>query len=62
MEHNVKINMLVLTGKDALVVPGLATIGAAAVLSVTVRSVYKLGVKVAEKLDSMKCPEETEEL
>lgn len=57
MEHNVKINMLVLTGKEALVVPGLATIGAVTVLSFAISGAYKLGKKVAEKIDDMKCSE-----
>jgi dihydrodipicolinate synthase/N-acetylneuraminate lyase len=61
MEHNVKINMLVLTGKEALVVPGLAAIGAVTVLGITINSAYKLGLKVAEKIDSMKCSNEAKE-
>lgn len=61
MEHTIKINVLMLTGKEALVVPCLATVGAASILSATAYGVYKLGRKVSEKMADIKCSKEQKE-
>lgn len=60
MEHNVKFNALVFTGPAAFIVPVLATIGAATVISAVSKEVTKVKQKVAEKIDEKKCSQ-TEE-
>jgi hypothetical protein len=51
MEHNVKINALVLTGPAAFIVPVLATIGAAAAIRTVSNEVTKVRQKVADKMN-----------
>lgn len=48
MDHNVKLNALVLTGPAAFIVPALATIGAATVISAVGKAI-KVGKKVEKQ-------------
>lgn len=60
MEHNIKLNALVLTGPAAFIVPALATIGAAAVIRTVSSGVAKVLEKVEDKVNEKKCSQAKE--
>lgn len=50
MERNVELNVLLLVGKDAIVVPALAIVGAASIIGTIGYGAYKFGQNLAEKV------------
>lgn len=53
MERKIDIDALVLIGKDALIIPALAMVGAASIAGAIGYGAFKLGQKVADKISEM---------
>lgn len=50
MERNVEVNVLLLAGKDAIVIPALAVVGMASIIGTLGYGAYKIGQNFAEKV------------
>ena len=50
MERNVELNVLLLVGKDAIIVPALAVVGTASIIGTIAYSAHKIGQNFAEKV------------
>lgn len=61
MERNVELNVLLLVGKDAIVIPALAVVGAASIIGAIGYGVHKIGQTLTEKVFEKKhAKDETE--